>query len=146
MNKPFWETTPLSEMSQQQWESLCDGCAQCCLVKLEDEDTAEVYRTSVSCRLLDTDSCQCKDYHHRFEQVPECVQVSLDKPEQFNWMPDTCAYRLLYEGKPLADWHPLISGVQDSVHAAGVSIKAFAISEEYIHPEQLEEFILEKIK
>lgn len=144
MSKPFWQQ-PLSDLSRKQWESLCDGCAQCCLVKLEDEETEEVYATSVSCRLLDTETCRCKDYPHRFEQVAECVRVTLEKPEQFDWMPTTCVYRLLYEGKPLPDWHPLVSGSHESVHQAGVSIKAYAISEDYVHPDQLEEFIIEKL-
>lgn len=146
MTISFWKKQPLSSLSQEQWESLCDGCAQCCLVKLEDEDSGDIFRTTVSCHLLDTDSCQCRDYEHRFESVSECVQVTLDKPEQFQWMPETCAYRLLYEGKDLMSWHPLVSGSANSVHKAGVSVKAFALSEEYVHPDQIEEFISEKIK
>lgn len=143
-NERYWETKSLAELSQDEWESLCDGCGQCCLIKLEDEDTGEVYRTNVSCQLLDLDSCRCMDYGHRFEKVPECVQVSLEKTDQFEWMPETCAYRLLYEGKPLFDWHPLLS--TDKTVEIPVSVKHIAISEEYIHPSQYEDHIAELIK
>lgn len=144
--KQFWLTKPLDELSQSEWESLCDGCGQCCMVKLEDEDTGEIYRTNVSCQLLSIESCQCKDYAHRFEKVSECVQVSLERPEQFEWMPETCAYRLLYEGKALFDWHPLISQSTQTVHLEGISVSHVAISEEYVHPDQLEDHLTEKIK
>lgn len=143
-NERYWETKSLAELSQDEWESLCDGCGQCCLIKLEDEETGEVYRTNVSCQLLDLDSCRCKDYLHRLEKVPECVQVSLEKEEQFEWMPETCAYRLLYEGKPLFDWHPLLN--VDKATDIPVSVKHIAISEEYIHPSQYEDHIAELIK
>lgn len=146
LTKDFWENQSLQELSPDQWESLCDGCGQCCLVKLEDEETAEVYRTNVSCKLLDVNTCRCKDYANRLQQVPECVQVSLEKTEQFDWMPETCAYRRLFEGKPLFSWHPLLSGSEETVHTAGVSVQAYAISEEYVHPDQLEDYISEKIK
>ena len=141
----FWEKKALHEMTTEEWESLCDGCGQCCLVKLEDEETAEVYRTNVSCRLLDVESCRCTDYQHRFERVPECVLVSLEKADQFEWMPDTCAYRLLYEGNELFDWHPLISGSDKEIHNSSISVRAYAISEEYIHPDQLQDHLGEKI-
>jgi len=144
MPESFWQQ-PLSELDSQQWEALCDGCAQCCLVKLEDDKTGDVYQTAASCQLLDTDNCRCQDYTHRLQRIPECVQVTLEKPEQFEWMPETCAYRLLYEGKVLPDWHPLISGSATTVHESGISVKSYAISEEFIHPEQLEEFIVKKV-
>lgn len=143
-NERFWETKTLAEFSSDEWESLCDGCGQCCLIKLEDEETGSVYRTNVSCQLLDLESCRCMDYSHRFEKVPECVQVSLEKPDQFEWMPESCAYRLLYEGKPLFDWHPLVAA--SKTIDIPVSVKHIAISEEYIHPSQFEDHIAEIIK
>ena len=151
MKNKFWLIKSLAELNDDEWESLCDGCGQCCLIKLEDEDTGDVYRTNVSCQLLDLETCRCKDYAHRFEKVPECVQVSLEKPDQFEWMPETCAYRLLYEGKPLFDWHPLLATLAtgQAIEEAGnipVSVKNIAISEEYIHPSQLEDHISEIIK
>jgi len=142
----FWETKSLEELSVDEWELLCDGCGQCCLVKLEDEETGEVFRTNVSCKLLQVETCRCQDYIHRLQKVPECVVVTLERPEQFEWMPVTCAYRLRYEEKPLFDWHPLVSGTKKTVHNAGISVQAFAISEEYIHPDQLEDHISDKIK
>jgi len=144
MPKPFWQL-PLSELGSEQWEALCDGCAQCCLVKLEDDENGDIYHTAVSCQLLDIEQCRCQDYVHRLQRIPDCAQVSLEKPEQFEWMPKTCAYRLRYEGKALPEWHPLISGFAASVHEAGISVKSYAISEEYVHPEQLEDFITEKV-
>jgi len=146
MTERFWESKSLEKLTSGEWESLCDGCGQCCLVKLEDEETAEVFRTNVSCKLLDVETCRCQDYNHRLQKVPECVVVTLEKPEQFEWMPETCAYRLLFEGKPLFDWHPLVSGDGNTVHDAGISVQAFAISEEYIHPDQVEDHISAKIK
>ena len=129
MKSEFWLIKSLDELTDEEWESLCDGCGQCCLIKLEDEDNGEVYRTNVSCQLLDLDTCRCKDYPNRFDKVPECVQVSLEKADQFKWMPETCAYRLLYEGKQLFDWHPLISGTRDSVEEAGISMRGRTVPE-----------------
>lgn len=139
---PFWETRTLQEMSQEQWELLCDGCAKCCLIKLEDEDTAEVVYTKVVCRLLDMDSCQCQHYKRRHELVPSCVWLKPHHLEEFKWLPVTCAYRLLSENKPLPQWHPLISGEPGSVVDAGVSVKGRVLSEEYVHPDGLDEHII----
>lgn len=139
----FWETKTLEQMSPEEWESLCDGCGLCCLVKLEDEDSGEVCTTSVSCRQLDIETCRCNDYENRLEKVSMCVQLNIENISIMHWMPESCAYRLLYNDKPLPEWHPLISGYGNSVHDAGVSVKFFALSEEYIHPEQLTDFLME---
>lgn len=126
----YWEDTPLQAMDEAQWESLCDGCGKCCLHKLEDEETGEVYVCNVACRLLDLESCQCSDYANRKKLVPHCTVLTLDRIEEFHWLPQTCAYRLLSEGKPLFEWHPLISGDPATVHAAGISVCGRVISED----------------
>jgi uncharacterized cysteine cluster protein YcgN (CxxCxxCC family) len=126
----FWEHIPLAEMNATQWESLCDGCGKCCLHKIEDEDSGEVFVCNVACRLLNLDSCQCSDYENRKTLVPECTVLTPDRIAEFHWLPETCAYRLLAEGKPLFDWHPLISNDAGSVHAAGVSVCGRVVSED----------------
>ncbi len=131
-------------MSPEQWEALCDGCGLCCLVKIEDEDSGEVFNTTVSCRQLDIETCRCRDYENRLIDVPMCVQLTLKNLPELNWLPETCAYRRLLEGSPLPSWHPLISKDKNSVHDSGISAKWFAQSEEYIHPEQLAEFVITK--
>ena len=117
------------ELSSTEWEQLCDGCARCCLIQLEDEESAEIITTSVACRYLERESCSCGVYAERRKMVPECWQVTIDNIPQLPWMPATCAYRLRFEGRPLPDWHPLISGDPDSVHKAGISVKHLAILE-----------------
>lgn len=129
----FWETRTLEQMSREQWESLCDGCGRCCLHKLEDEDTTgEIYFTNVACRYLDTETCQCAHYQTRRSLVPDCLRIEPDWGEKFNWLPDTCAYRLLSENKPLFDWHPLISGDANSVHRAGISVRGRIFKEDEV--------------
>ena len=125
----FWESIPLEKMNATQWESLCDGCGKCCLHKLEDEDSGEVYVCNVACRLLDLESCQCSNYNNRKQLVPDCTVLTADRIAEFHWLPETCAYRLLAEGKSLREWHHLISGDVESVHRAGISVRGQVISE-----------------
>ena len=139
---PFWQTKTLQEMTQNEWERLCDRCGRCCLHKLEDEETDDVYYTSVACKLLNTHSCQCSDYTNRKQQVPECTVLTISDIQHFHWLPKTCAYRLLSEKKPLPTWHPLVSDSFNSVHQAGISVQGWAQSERDITGENLEDYII----
>jgi uncharacterized cysteine cluster protein YcgN (CxxCxxCC family) len=138
----FWRDKALQDLTPEEWEALCDGCGRCCLNKLEDEDTAELYFTNVACHMLDLTRCHCRDYSHRVEIVSECLVLKPGQYELFDQLPDTCAYRLRAEGRPLFDWHPLVSCDPDSVHAAGMSVRGKVVSEEYIHPDQLPEHVI----
>lgn len=135
----FWEFKSLESMSDQEWESLCDGCGRCCLQKLQDEDTEDVHFTRVACRLLDTSNGRCQDYAHRFAQVHDCLAVRPLTPEKISWLPESCAYKKLSAGLPLENWHPLISGTPESVKTAGISVAGRCVSEtqvpvsEYFH-------------
>ena len=121
--EPFWKTKSLDDRNTGEWESLCDGCGRCCLVKLQDADTAEVLYTDVGCTLLDDRTCRCRDYPNRQTKVSDCVRLTPTAVRTLPWLPATCAYRLIAEGKDLYWWHPLISGDPLSVHAAGISVR-----------------------
>jgi uncharacterized cysteine cluster protein YcgN (CxxCxxCC family) len=133
----FWTHVKLADMSESEWESLCDGCGKCCLIRLEDEDTGEIYTTDVSCKLLDGKNCQCRDYANRKSFVPDCVKLTPQNMGELSWLPKTCAYRLVDEGKPLFAWHHLISGDTQSVHAAGISVKDKATPEGLVKAKNL---------
>ena len=138
---PFWQA-PLETLDRGQWEALCDGCGKCCLHKVEDEDTGRIYPTNVACKLLDLQTSQCSDYRNRRALVPDCLRLTRGKISDFEWLPSTCAYILREAGETLPDWHYLISGDRESVHAAGMSVKGRALSEIYAGP--LEDHIVEQ--
>ncbi len=146
LRQQFWEKVPLKNLTPKEWEALCDGCGKCCLNKLEDEESQDIAFTRVACRLLDGETCRCAQYDIRLQFVPECVVL---KPETIHdiayWMPRTCAYRLLAEGKPLYDWHPLISGDPETVHTAGQSVRGWTVPEFEVPEEEWEDHIVEDL-
>ncbi len=129
MRERFWEE-PIESLNREEWEALCDGCGKCCLHKLEDQRTGALYPTNVACRLLDRTSCRCSNYKLRRVFVPDCVRLDAAKMREIDWLPLTCAYRLRGEGKPLADWHYLVSGSRETVHEAGMSVRGWTVSED----------------
>ena len=139
---PFWQRKGLRDMTAAEWESLCDGCGRCCLSKLEDEETGEVYFTDIGCRLLDGATCRCRDYPNRSAKVEDCVRLTPEVIETVTWLPPSCAYRLIHEGRDLYWWHPLVSGDPETVHAAGVSVRGrlFALEDD-VADEDLEKRI-----
>ena len=142
MADEWWHEKSLAELNPTEWEALCDGCAKCCLHKLEDEDNGEVFYTRVRCRHLDESNCRCSDYANRSVLVPNCISLEPGNVRELDWLPSTCAYRLRARGEPLADWHPLVSGRADSVHRAGISIRGRSLSDEFVHPDGYEEHIV----
>jgi uncharacterized protein len=140
--RPFWQTKTLTEMSASEWESLCDGCGRCCMNKVEDADTAEIYLTKISCKLLDLTTCRCSDYKNRRKIVPDCIRLTPEKVANLNWLPKTCAYRLVAEGADIPAWHPLKTGDPNSVHEAGISVRGFARSEARVKPENIAKYIV----
>lgn len=141
-SRPFWKRKRLEEMTGAEWESLCDGCGKCCLHKLEDAETGEVSYTAVACRLLDTHAVRCSRYGERRRLVPDCAVLTPEMVRSMSWLPKTCAYRLLAEGKDLADWHPLVSGDPESVHRAGMSVRGRVVSERQAGA--VEDYIIEE--
>jgi len=127
---PFWRAKSLEKMSASEWESLCDGCARCCLVKLEDEDRGDIHFTDIGCSLLDGKTCRCRDYERRSQRVPDCVRLTPAAVRSLKWLPVTCAYRLVAEGKDLPEWHPLVTGSNDSVHEARISVRGRVFASE----------------
>ncbi|NRA85868.1 MAG: YcgN family cysteine cluster protein [Rhizobiales bacterium] len=139
----FWEEKTLNQMTEPEWESLCDGCGKCCLIKLEDEDTGEVIFTNLSCKLLNVKTCQCNDYTNRAKFVPDCIKMTQKDIKQYAWLPQSCAYRLLDEGKKLPDWHPLISGDPKTVVEAGISAIGKIETEEGVEEEDVVDYIVQ---
>lgn len=142
MAQPFWQTKQLSDMTQPEWESLCDGCGKCCLHKLEDEDDGEVYYTNIACRYLDSATCRCLDYSKRKDLVPECVTLTHQQISDVHWLPATCAYRLLANNEPLPQWHPLVTGNSNSVHESGNSVQGKVQAENEIEPDDYQDYVI----
>jgi uncharacterized cysteine cluster protein YcgN (CxxCxxCC family) len=134
VSEPFWKRKRLGEMTRAEWESLCDGCGRCCLHKLRHDGDGELSFTNVACRLLDLETCRCGDYSQRSRRVPDCVRLTPQSLREIDWLPPSCAYRRLAEGKDLAWWHPLVSGDPETVHTAGISVRGRAVSEKHAGP------------
>ena len=134
---PFWEKKSIDEFTSDEWEMLCDGCGICCLQKIEDKDTGEITFTSISCQFLDTVTCRCLIYEDRLFANHDCVLLTADKLKQFDWLPYTCAYRCLAEGRELEWWHPLVSGDPNTIHQAGISLRDKALPGRYVHPKDI---------
>lgn len=143
MSKSFWEHTPLETMTDDQWESLCDGCGRCCAIKLQDEDSGQVHYTQAACRLLDTETCRCTNYKNRARLVPDCAVLNPARARRYDWLPETCAYRILANGGKLHWWHPLVSGSTNTVHEAGISVRGRLISEEHVHASEIPGLIID---
>jgi uncharacterized cysteine cluster protein YcgN (CxxCxxCC family) len=143
VTEPFWKTKSLTEMTESEWESLCDGCGRCCLNKLEEEDTGKLFFTDVGCRLLDGQTCRCRDYPNRLDLVDDCLKITPQQLTEIDWLPPSCGYRLVAEGKDLYWWHPLVSGDPDTVHIAGVSVRGrLSGTDDVISDPQLEDHIV----
>ena len=140
--EPFWKRKTLAELDRTEWESLCDGCGLCCLQKLEDEDDGSVYYTRVACKLLDLTSCRCSDYPNRRQYVADCIQLTPAQADQFRWLPPTCAYRRVAEGKDLLAWHHLVCGAPDAGHRAGISQSGKMLSEDSVAEDDWEDHLI----
>ena len=141
-SQPWWQTKSLAEMNDSEWESLCDGCAKCCLVKLEDADTEEIYYTNVSCQLLDTESCRCSDYAGRHNIVDDCIKLDRSNVNKLEWLPQSCSYRLIAAGQPLPEWHHLRTGDREAMHSYGASLRGKVTSELHVHDDDIEDHII----
>ena len=139
----FWQLKTLEQMSTQEWESLCDGCGKCCLVKLEDYDSGEVFHTNVTCELLNTESCRCMDYAGRHGIVDDCIQLDRENIKSLGWLPSSCSYRLIAGGKPLPQWHHLVSGSRETLHTFGASLQGRVVSELHVHDDDIEDHIVQ---
>jgi uncharacterized cysteine cluster protein YcgN (CxxCxxCC family) len=142
ITQPFWKRKTLDQLDAQEWESLCDGCGLCCLQKLEDEDDGAVYYTRIACKLLDLKTCQCSRYAERTRFVPDCIQLTPAQADQFAWLPPTCGYRLVAEGKDLPEWHPLICDDREAVHKAGISQSGRMLSETQVAEDDWEDYLI----
>ena len=140
---PFWDSKTLDEMTAAEWESLCDGCGRCCLNKIEDEDTGAISLTKVACKLLDLHTCQCRDYPNRKAHVPDCIRIDPAQVRSLSWLPESCGYRRVEEGRGLAWWHPLVSGSVDTVHEAGISLRGWAKSERRVKAENFSKYLID---
>ena len=145
-DKPFWQTKMLKEMTAEEWESLCDGCAKCCLHKLEDDETFAVYYTDVACKYLDEKTCRCKDYDHRNSLVPDCITLKVEDVHEFFWLPQTCAYRLIAERKPLPEWHHLVSGSRETIHEQKKSVIGRIVLESNVEKKDMQDHVIRWIK
>ena len=141
-SQPWWKRKTLAEMNDVEWESLCDGCAKCCLVKLEDADTEEIYYTNVSCQLLDTESCRCSDYAGRHKIVNDCIKLDRSNVNKLEWLPHSCSYRLVAGGQPLPEWHHLLTGDREAMNSYGASLRGRVTSELDVHDDDIEDHII----
>jgi len=146
VNNCFWQNKHLPDLNEHEWDALCDGCAKCCVYKLEVVDTGEFLYTNVACHLLDLDTCKCKDYDHRFDLEPGCIKLTPQNVFELKWLPETCAYRLLAEGKPLPDWHPLVCGNPNLIHEIGMSVRNRLIKQTDVDMRNLEDYIVDWLK
>lgn len=146
MQARFWEKRSLAEMNAEEWEALCDGCARCCLHKLEDMDTGRIHYTRVVCSYLDEARCRCRDYANRSRLMPNCLHLTPEMVPGCSWLPETCAYRRIAEGRGLADWHPLVSGDPETVHQAGISVRGRVLSDAWVHPDAYAEHVIRWVK
>lgn len=142
----FWKNYSLAELTQVEWEALCDGCGLCCLIKLEDEETQEIAYTKVACKLLDCSTARCSNYPDRLQYVPDCIQLTPEKLETIRWLPSSCAYRRVEQGKSLPSWHYLISGSRESVIQARKSAAGRCLSEADIHEDDIEDYIVRWVR